>query len=183
MRRSVRTILGEVDAQSSRRRLAAFSFTSTLANTAGEILITHAKAQASNVTPGDAPGYPVTISIPGAFQLDSNLFVSSNKIGIQVTSKNVTIDLNGYTLQGSGVAWYGIAGGVNNVTIRNGTIDSFLYDGINSSGLEWIVEDMRVVENARDGIVCAGHARIRNNSVSRNARYGIKCSNGLLRAT
>jgi hypothetical protein len=59
---------------------------------AGEILITHAKALAGKVTPGDTAGYPVTISIPSTFELASNLFVAANKIGIQVTSPEVTID-------------------------------------------------------------------------------------------
>ncbi|NWG73776.1 MAG: hypothetical protein HXY24_04090 [Rubrivivax sp.] len=39
----------------------------------GEILITQAKALAGNVTPGDAPGFPVTISQPGKYKLAGHL--------------------------------------------------------------------------------------------------------------
>jgi hypothetical protein len=143
---------------------------------AGEILITHARANAGNVTPGDAPGYPVTISIPGKFQLASNLFVAANKIGIQVTSPYVTIDLNGFLMQGSNVAWYGVTGAVNGVTIENGTIAGFKFDGIHGSGKSWIVENMRSVENGRDGIVLGESALIRSSVAMENARKGIAVS-------
>jgi hypothetical protein len=157
--------------------LAAFSVLPAAPVNAAVILITHAKAQTGNVTPGDAAGYPVTISIPGKFQLDSNLFVSSNKIGIQVTSKNVTIDLNGFTLQGSGVAWYGITGGTNAVTIQNGTITQFKFDGINGTGNYWIVDNLSSIENGREGIVLelGNYHRIQDSTVADNGATGIKC--------
>jgi hypothetical protein len=117
----------------------------------GEILITHAKALAGNVTAGDAAGYPVTISKSGRFKLASNLVVAANKIGIQVTSPYVTIDLNGFLMQGSDVAWYGITGGASAVTIQNGTITRFKFDGINGAGDYWIVDNVRSIENGRDG--------------------------------
>jgi hypothetical protein len=139
----------------------------------GEILITHSKALAGNVTPGDTAGYPVTISRPGTFQLASNLFVAANKIGIQVTSPYVTIDLNGFLMQGSNVAWYGVTGGVNGVTIENGTIASFKFDGIHGTGKFWIAENVRSVGNGRDGIVLGQFALIRSSVVVENGRKGL----------
>ena len=41
----------------------------------GVILIDQNKALAGNVTPGDAPGFPVTITLPGSYRLSSNLIV------------------------------------------------------------------------------------------------------------
>lgn len=35
----------------------------------GQILISQAKALAGNVTHGDAPGFPVTLTQPGSYQL------------------------------------------------------------------------------------------------------------------
>jgi hypothetical protein len=141
---------------------------------AGEVLITHAKANAGNVTPGDTAGYPVTISIPGKFQLASNLYVAVNKIGIQVTGKNVTIDLNGFTLEGSDVAWYGVVGSLNAVTIENGTITQFKFDGINgSAGKYWIVDNVRSIENGRDGVVLGTHALVKSSVVAGNIARGI----------
>ena len=143
---------------------------------AGETLITHAKAFAGNVTPGDAAGYPITISIPGSFELASNLFVAADKIGIQVISPYVTIDLNGFLMQGSNVAWYGIAGGVNSVIITNGIIAQFEFDGIVSSGNRWVVERMQVLDNGRHGIVLnSSDHRVHDNTVVGNDDDGIRC--------
>ena len=150
------------------------------ASAAGETLITHAKALAGNVTPGDAAGYPVTISIPGKFQLASNLFVAADKIGIQVTSAYVTIDLNGFLMQGSNVAWYGITGGVESVVVTNGTIAKFKFDGINSTGEDWLFEGLRISQNGRDGIVCGPRTQVRDNTITRQGRNGINCVAGLI---
>jgi hypothetical protein len=84
---------------------------------AGEILLTHAKALAGNVTPGDAAGYPITLSLPGVYQFAGNIHPTANSIGIQVTAHDVTIDLAGFRLHGLGTAWYGITGGLNSVTV------------------------------------------------------------------
>ena len=150
----------------------------TPAHAAGEILITHAKALAGNVTPGDPPGYPIVLTLPGSYQLASNLFTAANKITIQVTSDNVTIDLNGFTLQGSNVAFHGITGGVDGVTIKNGTITGFKFDGINGgTGSHWTVENMRVIENGRHGIFVDGfHTAIRSSMVAVNGDRGISCA-------
>jgi len=169
--------------------LARLSITSLLVATAcfslvrpaiadGEILLTHAKALAGNVTPGDTPGYPITISIPGKFELASNLFIAPNTFGIQVTRANVTIDLNGFLMEGSNVAWYGIAGGVDGVTVRNGTIANFEFDGIVTTGDRWVVKDMQVVDNGRDGFSAAnpsGRHRLHNNGIMGNGDDGIDC--------
>ncbi len=50
----------------------------------GVILIDQSKAMAGNITPGDAPGFPVTISQPGSYRLSSNLDVS--KFGPNTTA-------------------------------------------------------------------------------------------------
>src|SRR5262245_22568311 len=39
---------------------------------------------------------PVTISQPGSYRLSSNLNVPSNTNGIEISSNDVTIDLNGF---------------------------------------------------------------------------------------
>jgi hypothetical protein len=147
--------------------------TATPASADGEVLITHAKALAGNATPGDPAGYPVTLSIPGKFQLASNLFVAANKIGIHVTHKNVTIDLNGFTLEGSDVAFHGIVGGVDAVTIENGTITQFRFDGIHGTGDYWIADNLRSIENGRDGMVVGQFAIIKSSIVVANGDSGI----------
>src|SRR5215208_2216353 len=50
----------------------------------GPIVITQAKALAGNVTPGDTPGFPVTLSRAGSYILGSNLQASAGKAGITI---------------------------------------------------------------------------------------------------
>jgi len=148
----------------------------------GEILITQAKANAGNVTPGDAAGFPVTLSLPGAYQLASNLQPPANKAGIRITSHRVTIDLNGFQLNGAGVATTGIYGDTfESATIRNGTIIGFDAHGIYTTGDSWIVEDMRVVQNGAYGIHVTGHySSVRRSTVVGNGQHGIRCDDHCL---
>jgi hypothetical protein len=146
----------------------------------GEIIITQAKANAGNVTPGDAAGFPVSLTLPGAYVLGSNLNPPANKIGIQVTSHNVDIDMNGFRLNGSNVAYYGVSSGFGESRIHDGIITSFKFDGITLNGVgtnSWVVEDMQVVNNGRHGINApqAYYTRLLNNSVLANASNGIVC--------
>lgn len=114
----------------------------------GVVLINQTNALAGNVTPGDTPGFPVTISQPGSYRLSSNLSIPDPGTpigtagGIEIKSDNVTIDLNGFTIFGgascflsggnfgcNGPAVSGIfaLSGFSNITIRNGIIRDLMY--------------------------------------------------------
>ena len=69
----------------------------------GVVLINQATRQ-RDVTPGDTAGFPVTISQPGSYKLSSNLTIA-DPFGtvIQITADDVTLDLNGFTIQGPSV--------------------------------------------------------------------------------
>lgn len=113
----------------------------------GSVLITQAKAIAGAVTPGDAPGFPVTITAGGSYSLASNLQVPAGLTGILVTGVEVTIDLNGFRITGGGGgSGIGINGRQRGLTVRNGTIRAFGGDGISSAGAMLIVSDMRIEE-------------------------------------
>jgi hypothetical protein len=145
---------------------------------AGEIIITQAKAAAGGVTPGDAPGFPVTLSRPGAYEFASNIYPSAAKIGIRVTANNVTVDLNGFELNGASVAAVGITGSNGGLTIRNGTITRFTgLGGIYGFGDNWIIESMRVAGNKKAGIYLpnARAASIRDSTITKNGGSGIVC--------
>jgi hypothetical protein len=152
--------------------LATLSAAPALAQ--GEILITQAKANAGNVTPGDAAGFPVTLSLPGSYILASNLQPPANKAGIRIASDFVDIDMNGFRLNGAAGATTGIYGAAfKSATIRNGTISGFAAHGIYGTGEFWIVEDMRVVENGADGIHCGGGCLVEDSISSLNGADGI----------
>ncbi len=66
----------------------------------GVIEINDAAAQAGDVTSGDLAGYPVTLSQTGSYRLTGDLGVSGTNINVvEITSDNVTLDLNGFTIR------------------------------------------------------------------------------------
>jgi hypothetical protein len=115
----------------------------------GEVLINQAKAIAGGITPGDAPGFPITISRLGKYKLTSTLNVPPGTDGIVITSNDVAIDFNGFTMGGGSQARNGIAAnGRGSITAMNGTIVAFTGLGIsNNPGVWAVVENMRVLGN------------------------------------
>ncbi len=157
--------------------------------TDGVVLINQGAATAGNVTPGDTAGFPVTLSVGGSYRLASDLKVPPGQIGISVTARNVTIDLNGFALRGATTARGGIYSSAGGLTVRNGVIQYFTQDAIYASGPELRVEDTNLIGNGRYGInevyVNAnpktgkedGHAIIKNNILKENFQ-GITCQAG-----
>jgi Right handed beta helix region len=137
------------------------------------IKITQSKAQNGAVTPGDAPGFPVTISQSGSYVLDSNLTVPANKNGIEITASNVTINLMGFTIQGSGGnTGKGIYGNVvDNISVTNGFITGMGDEGILLTASNNIrIERMTVHGNASTGVYHIGStATIIKSSFSNNS--------------
>jgi hypothetical protein len=148
----------------------------------GQILITQAKALAGKVTPGDAAGFPVTLSAAGSYKLAGNLTPGLNHNGIVAASPDITIDLNGFRISG------GPAGGASNaligivdqgdrLTVKNGTIGAFETSGIEAPYRAYlIVENMRIIDGGI-GINNTGGSfgRIQNSTVASNAGTGIFC--------
>lgn len=148
----------------------------------GQILITHARALAGGVTPGDAPGYPVTITTPGSYKLGGNLQAPPSKAGIDVNAVEVTIDLNGFRINGdrTGAPSTGVRGLQRNLLVRNGTIRNFRGSGI-FSGHGLTVTDMNINENVESGVrfdAGSGFGRIVNNTIMQNGAVGIYCGVG-----
>jgi hypothetical protein len=142
----------------------------------GPVLITHDTALTGDVTPGDAPGYPVTIKRAGSYQLASNLRPGTDKVAIEIAAANVTVDLNGFALLGKGVASQGISytNLSRNVTIRNGIVSGFKLDGI-VGGYAWTVENMQVVQNGGKGVWLYNYGRVANSIITQNGGAGVDC--------
>ena len=105
----------------------------------------------------------VTLSQSGSYYLTTNLVTSStNTDCITISASDVTLDLNGFTIIGTGgtnssadgVSYSG--GGARNVTICNGTIRGF-YRGIAASSAAAntgaIFENLRIVNCYFRGII------------------------------
>lgn len=98
--------------------LAALPLAATAHAVDGENLIAHAKALAGNVTPGDAPGYPVTLSLSGRYKPGGKLVQpEANTKVIEATATNIDFDLNGFNRRTWIVVVNDNAGAIRNNTI------------------------------------------------------------------
>jgi hypothetical protein len=160
----------------------------------GVVLIDQSHALAGNVTPGDAPGFPVTISQSGSYRLSGNLVVPDvTSSGIQITAPYVTLDLNGFGIIGPVVCTFsstdaatcppatdGIGiraasatgeGGPAGVKVFNGTVRGMGGSGIFITGLGSSVEKVTADGNGGFGMIVAG--RVVHSSANINGQSGI----------
>lgn len=140
----------------------------------GVIEINQARALAGGVTPGDAPGFPVTIDQPGSYRLTSNLDVRQqttpeNLTVIKIEVDDVSIDLNGFSLLGATACDpnsfpctpFGAGRGI---------------DGEVKSRLS--VVNGRVVGMGNDGVVLGPRSRIKELIAMENGGIGLRAGIG-----
>lgn len=108
-------------------------------------------------TPGDANSL-FKITQPGSYYLTANVNGVASKIGIEIATSDVTVDLNGFSLIGVAGSLQGIAATVSasNVTIRNGNVTGWGGNGveasISSSSSGIIIEGVSATQNGGIGI-------------------------------
>jgi hypothetical protein len=156
----------------------------------GVVLINQSQALAGNVTPGDTPGFPVTLSQAGSYRLTGDLIVpDANTTAIRITADHVTLDLNGFAIVGPTVCTsspancppitqgIGIqadngptADGPRGTKILNGTVRGMGSTGIFITGAGSVVERV-VVDSNGGGILNAGS--VIESSATRNGTFGI----------
>jgi hypothetical protein len=169
----------------------------------GVVLIDQNKALAGGVSPGDAPGFPVTISLAGSYRLAGNLTVpDANTNAIVIAHDNVTLDLNGFAILGptdcsgglqpcaNDGAGMGISTDTNrfNITIRNGTVQGMGGRGIFLLGNSHLVEYVHARSNGREGIFIfpstsgpgGGGSIAQHNTAHQNGSIGIIVDQGLV---
>ena len=160
---------------------------------ADEIFITQTNALQGGITPGDSPGFPISLTQPGTYMFGSDITPPPGVEGIVVQEADITIDLNDFRLNGmgapclsappgfspkcaTGIVGYSATTPYQNLTIRNGTIAGFSRDGISGNGYSWIVENMRITVNGAYGIVTDDEAlRIIDSTITANGLSGIYC--------
>ena len=141
----------------------------------GVIEINQAKALAGGVTPGDAPGFPVTLTQEGSYRLTGNLSVAGPSSAIVITMWNLSLDLGGFTVSGpntcTGYPTTGcnVVGGepgiwangdAHHVRVENGVVRSFNGRGVYLQGASSTAENLRVLTNGGDGISMDGAGRV-----------------------
>jgi len=115
---------------------------------------------------GDTPGFPVNIEIPGSYVLTSNLTVSDpNTDGLFIATAPVTIDLNGFEIQGP----------VNCIGLGSAlTCDAGTGRGVRSSFVRSTVVNGSVIKFGSDGIQLGGRSRVERVVVEQNGGNGVK---------
>jgi parallel beta-helix repeat protein len=127
---------------------------------------------------GDGPGLPVTISTSGSYRLTGNLSVPVDTHGIEITVNDVTLDLNGFVISGSG----GTGGdGVSapnrgSITVKNGVVKTMGGNGI-LVGFQSLVQGVHSGNNGLIGIVANGSgSTVTGNTAMNNSQGGITVS-------
>ncbi|MBX3351813.1 MAG: right-handed parallel beta-helix repeat-containing protein [Phycisphaeraceae bacterium] len=130
-------------------------------------------------TPGDANSL-YRISQPGSYYLTGNITGQPGMHGIEIGASDVTLDLNGFRLQGVPGSLDGIATGflLFRVTIRNGTITSWGGDGIDLTEggalmRPSLIEGIHATANSGRGISVGRYATIRDCTAANNVGDGI----------
>ena len=138
------------------------------------------------IGPGTTPGDGTTtfrISQPGSYYLQANVQgESAAKMGITIAANNVTLDLNGFALIGTGGT--GTARGIvtsgerSNITIRNGTITNWSGSGIDlisgSTSSNSLIEGVIASDNGFRGIQTSNRQSVVRACVARrNTSTGI----------
>ena len=144
--------------------------------------------------PGDAPGYPVEVTVAGSYALTSDLDVSSepaptSTTAISVSSPNVDLDLGGFALRGpvtcsgqplscsepsgSGIGVGGQAG-THGLRIHDGSISGFGAYGVSLQGDAARLERLRFTHQRSTAVLVYGiGGRLEQLVVNRNGGAGI----------
>lgn len=119
---------------------------------------------------------PFAIQESGSYCLAGDLILENGEVGILVEADRAVVDLRGHRLAGTGVEGsYGIRS-ERGVTVRNGTMAGF-YIGVAGGGGS-VVENLRVEQSTRTGILVNGDGSVVRNNTVTDARaafeaYGI----------
>lgn len=139
----------------------------------------------STNTPGDANSV-FRIVQPGSYYLTGNLTGVSGKHGIEIAANAVTIDLNGFDVQGVAGSLSGIIADTpadNDLAVLNGTIRNWGDAGVNfffSQPIGCRVENVLASGNGSTGIVTSSNAAITNCVAQDNVGSGISISSGVI---
>ena len=158
---------------------------------AGVVTIDRDNAAAGGVTNGDAPGFPVTLSEPGSYRLESNLTVlDASTTAIEITADDVTVDLNGFVVSGPNVCpspgvcdfsfgGTGIVSTADHSTILGGTVRGMGGAAI-ALGKYARVERVDVRHNGSIGIRVGLDSLVSDSVAELNFTYGLSAGNGSL---
>jgi len=159
----------------------------------GVLEINQASAEAGGITPGDAAGFPVTISQTGSYRLTGNLALPASTGGILIQAANVTLDLGGFAIRGpnvctgypvtsctttAGPAGIESSAAAYLAVVRNGSVLGAAGFGLYLRGASSSVEQLRVLGAGGSGIDVTPAGRVVDSFSGGNLVYGIAMLDG-----
>ncbi len=130
-----------------------------------------------NTLPGDATAVHI-ITLPGSYYLTGSITGNTSKAGIRIEAVNVTLDLNGYTIE----AAVGSTDGINSnapggaLVIRNGMIRGYTKGIKISSSTQFHLQDLQVFGSLTAGLDVDGKGTMERVSVMNSTVNGILAS-------
>lgn len=121
------------------------------------------------------------ITQPGSYYLASNIDVHAAKIAIEVAASNVTLDLNGFTIEGNAVGTSAIVvanSAYRNLRVRNGTIAWFTAMGISAESNHACVLQDLTIRNTPEGARIGENARVSDCTFDANAYLALRMTGG-----
>lgn len=121
-----------------------------------------------------AGGYPALIATSGSYVLTGNLTPPAGASGVVITASNVTLDLNGFSIDGAGAGVVGIdatALPVTGTTIRNGVVTGFTSTGIQAGGSSKLFQ-LKVSSNST-GIGSSFGCLVVESTIDANSGVGV----------
>ena len=170
--------------------MSGFLATATLAFAQGSLTPPGAPAATMKSLDQIQPRVPISyvdfyIGSPGSYYVTTNLVGGPYGVpgpgpwGLYIASDNVTVDLNGFTLQGVPGSYSGIHiyGSHTNIIVRNGIIAGWGQNGIDyqsgSLPQNVILENLTITGNTGIGIVVGNGYVVSNCSIQNNGSAGI----------
>jgi hypothetical protein len=135
------------------------------------------------------PGTPITslpfdITQPGNYYLTGNLTLAATGTGITIDSSNVTLDLGGFTIDGTNTGGSGVfipsqfqGTNLREITVRNGTAQDWTQDGFDMEFVDGLIAENLQADNDGTGIVVA-NARLSDCTANFNANGGVQSKGG-----
>jgi hypothetical protein len=146
----------------------------------GVVEINQEKALAGGVTPGDAPGFPVTLSLPGKYQLTSDLVASGrDTLALAIEADGMTIDLGGFRLAGPQL----IRGeSRSRITLQDGIVGPCLQGiGLGAQARIWNV--VKVDFCRLNGVGLGSWSIVGNSDLGGGDGSGLRIGEGVLHAS
>lgn len=142
-------------------------------------------AISASSTPGNATSV-FRITTSGSYYLTSNFSGVAGKNGISIECDDVTLDLNGFTVQGVAGSLAGIITPTGiaraNISVRNGTVKGWGQQGILLTGsttkVGSLVESVIASDNTGDGLALNGRAIVRACTAHHNGGDGFHMTSG-----